>query len=139
MTARYRAGDPDPYPGFAWMRENTPVCEVAGSGGPGRTWLISRHEDAVAAFTDPRLTSDRRKAVDEPSDERPRGMLSLDPPEHTRLRKLISQAFSPKAVAAAAPRVERIAERLIGKFAADGTADLVAQFAFPFPIAVIFD
>lgn len=134
------AGDPDPYPGFAWMRDRAPVCEVAGDTRSGRTWLLSRHEDAVAALADPRLTVDRRRTDDSPAVTQARhNMLMLDPPEHTRLRQLIARAFAVKAVDALRPRVERVASDLVDRFAERGTADLVEEFAFPLSILVLYE
>ena len=70
-------------------------------------------------------------------------MLNLDPPDHTRLRRLVQKAFTPRRVAALRPRVEEIAAALLDATAAaaaagpDGVVDLVDEFAFPLPITVI--
>lgn len=135
-----RAGDPDPYPGFAWMRDRAPVCEVAGTTRAGRTWLISRHEDATAALVDPRLTVDRRRVGDTSAmSQAPHNMLMMDPPEHTRLRQLVARAFSVKAIEDLRPRVELMASGLVDEFVGRGGVDLVERFAFPLPIMVLYE
>jgi cytochrome P450 len=65
------------------------------------------------------------------------GMLDLEPPDHTRLRRLVSQAFTPRRVEALRPTVQRIADRLVDDFVADGGGDLVARVAEPLPVTVI--
>jgi cytochrome P450 len=66
-------------------------------------------------------------------------LLNIDPPDHTRLRRLVSRAFTPRTVAAFAPRVQELTDRLIDNFAGKGTADLIHDFAFPLPIYTICD
>lgn len=60
-------------------------------------------------------------------------LLNIDPPDHTRLRRLVSKAFTPRRVAQFAPRVQELTDRLIDGFAAKGEADLIHDFAFPSP------
>lgn len=66
-------------------------------------------------------------------------LLNIDPPDHTRLRRLVSKAFTPRRVAAFAPRVQELTDRLIDGFAERGEADLIHEFAFPLPIYAICD
>jgi cytochrome P450 len=66
-------------------------------------------------------------------------LLNIDPPDHTRLRRLVSKAFTPRTVAGFEPRVREITDRLIDGFAAKGEADLIHDFAFPLPIYAICD
>lgn len=66
-------------------------------------------------------------------------LLNIDPPDHTRLRRLVSKAFTPRTVAEFAPRVQQLTDRLIDDFAARGSADLIHEFAFPLPIYAICD
>jgi cytochrome P450 len=66
-------------------------------------------------------------------------LLNIDPPDHTRLRRLVSKAFTPRRVAEFEPRVREITDRLIDGFAARGEADLIHEFAFPLPIYAICD
>src|SRR5690349_3355453 len=65
------------------------------------------------------------------------GMLDREPPDHTRLRRLVSQAFTPRRVAALRPTVQRIADALVGDFVADGGGDLIARVAEPLPVTGI--
>lgn len=66
-------------------------------------------------------------------------LLNIDPPDHTRLRRLVSKAFTPRRVAEFAPRVQELADGLIDRFADTGSADLIHDFAFPLPIYAICD
>ena len=135
----------DPFPFYRRLRESGPVCRVVGVGGLD-VWLVTRHDDAREALTDPRLTSDLRGATDPrlleqlPSTERTsalRSMIRLDPPDHTRLRRLVSTAFTARRVAAFEPRVQEITDRLLDAVVPAGRADLIEDFALPLPVTVI--
>ena len=137
----------DPQSFFARLRESRPVTAV-DLPGSGRAWLITRYEEARAALADPRLAKDPRKMYPdwEPGPMQAMfslHMLNLDPPDHTRLRRLVQKAFTPGRVAALRPRVEEIAAALLDATAAraanapDGVVDLLDQFAFRLPITVI--
>jgi cytochrome P450 len=137
----------DPLAYFARLREERPVSEVE-LPGLGRTWLITRYDEARAALADPRLAKDPRKLY--PGWEPPPmaamlslHMLNLDPPDHTRLRRLVQRAFTARRVEALRPRVEEVAAALVDAMAAiaarspGGVVDLLDQFAFRLPITVI--
>jgi cytochrome P450 len=137
----------DPQAYFARLRESRPVTQVDLPGN-GRAWLITRYDEARAALADPRLAKDPRKMYPdwEPGPRQAMfnlHMLNLDPPDHTRLRRLVQKAFTPGRVAALRPRVEEIAAGLLDATAAmavnapDGVVDLLDQFAFRLPITVI--
>lgn len=66
-----------------------------------------------------------------------KALLLRDPPDHTRLRRLVSRAFTPRVVDSLAPRVEELAERLLDQASAEATFDLMARFAYPLPLTVI--
>ena len=132
----------DPHRYFARLREDQPVAPVDLPGN-GRAWLITRYEDVRAALADPRLAKDPRKRFPD-WDPGPMQamfnlhMLNLDPPDHTRLRRLVQKAFTPGRVAALRPRVQEIAAALLDEAAApDGVTDLLDAYAFPLPITVI--
>ncbi len=133
----------DPYPAYEQLRESSPVVEVPWPQG-GTCWLITRYDDVLAAFTDERLVKDVRKIMP-PGSEDPRGpggsmMLLVDPPDHTRLRKLVTRAFTARRIAALRPRIEQIAADLLDAIAARGpdeTVDLIDAFAVPLPVMVI--
>ncbi|MEW2549890.1 cytochrome P450 [Streptomyces sp. NPDC047002] len=140
----------DPYPAYAWLREHAPVHWTRLPSGV-EAWLVTRYADARAALADPRLSKNPVHHA-EPAHARgktgipgERGadlmthLLNIDPPDHTRLRRLVSKAFTPRRVAEFAPRVQELADRLIDRFAATGSADLIHEFAFPLPIYAICD
>ncbi len=114
-------------------------------------WLVTRYAEAREALADPRLSKNpaRHGAADhsrgrvgipgERSANLMTHLLNIDPPDHTRLRRLVSKAFTPRRVAEFAPRVQALTDRLIDGFAADGEADLIDAFAFPLPIYAICD
>src|SRR6476660_7000833 len=138
----------DPYPLFAQVQADGPVHEVTLADGH-RAWLIVRHEEAKAALTPPALSKDMHAALARdgavvaeglPGPAFARHMLSVDPPDHTRLRKLASAAFSRPRITALRPRVQQITGALLDDLEAhgdDGAVDLVKGFAFPLPFTVI--
>ncbi|MDI2030383.1 cytochrome P450 [Saccharopolyspora sp. TS4A08] len=134
----------DPHAAFAEARATCPVQAVDFEGG--RTWLVTRYDDVKAGLTDERLAKDWRACL--PPEERetaPPGLpapmshmlTSLDPPEHTRLRALVTQAFTARRIATLRPRVEELAEELLAELPEDETVDLVARFAIVLPMVVI--
>ncbi|MER5492095.1 cytochrome P450 [Streptomyces sp. NPDC002490] len=140
----------DPYPAYAWLREHAPVHRTRLPSGV-EAWLVTRYADARRALADGRL-SKNPEHHDEPAHARGRTgipgerkaelmthLLNIDPPDHTRLRRLVSKAFTPRRVAAFAPRVQQLTDRFIDDFAARGEADLIHEFAFPLPIYAICD
>lgn len=140
---RRPAGDPDPYPNYEWLRDNAPVSPLFSRQGAGTTWLVTSYELAKACLNDPRLSSDSRKARgggDLGQDEATaRGLLSLDRPEHTRLRGIVNSAFSPQAVNRWRPVIEQVCATAIERFAGQADAELVASYALPVPVAVIHE
>ncbi|WP_239088497.1 cytochrome P450 family protein [Planosporangium mesophilum] len=129
------------------MREEGPVHRVTLPDG-ATVWLVTRYADVRQALADPRLSLDKRHA---------RGgwrgfslpaaldanLLNMDPPDHTRIRRLVGLAFTPRRVEALRPRIRQTADALVDgvatRIADDGVADLVAGYATPLPIAVICD
>jgi cytochrome P450 len=140
----------DPLSVFARMREGSPVTSVITPEGQ-RAWLITRYEDVRRALADPRLSKDWRKLrapgfVPDPSvGFLMAHMLNADPPDHTRLRRLVQKAFTPGRVAGLRPRIEAITASLLDAMeaareadpAGDGAIDLITEFAFPLPMTVI--
>ncbi|MFF0445564.1 cytochrome P450 [Streptomyces sp. NPDC004609] len=140
----------DPYPAYAWLRRHAPVHRTTLPSGV-EAWLVTRYADARQALADQRL-SKNPVHHDEPAHARGRTgipgerkaelmthLLNIDPPDHTRLRRLVSKAFTPRRVAEFAPRVQELTDRLIDGFAGRGSADLIHEFAFPLPIYAICD
>jgi cytochrome P450 len=137
----------DPYPLFAQVRADDPVHAVTLADGH-RAWLIVRHEQARAALSHAGLSKDMHAALacdgavvaeGLPGPAFARHMLSVDPPDHTRLRRLASAAFSRPRIAALRPRVQAIVDGLLDDLEAcgDTVVDLVQAFAFPLPFTVI--
>jgi cytochrome P450 len=137
----------DPYPAYAWLREHSPVHRTTLPSGV-EAWLVTRYADARQALADGRLSknpgnhgqsSGRTGIPGERGADLMTHLLNIDPPDHTRLRRLVSKAFTPRTVAAFEPRVREITDRLIDGFAGSGSADLIHEFAFPLPIYAICD
>ena len=139
----------NPFPLFAAVRDEAPVHHVTLADGH-KAWLIVRYDEAKAALNDLRLSKDMQAALDRSGDVVAEGlpgpalarhMLSMDPPDHTRLRKLASAAFSNRRIEALRPRVQGIVDDLLDGLwrtgGRDGAVDLVKGFAFPLPFTVI--
>jgi cytochrome P450 len=133
----------DPAGFFASLRKSRPVAPV-WLPGYGRAWMVTGYADVRAALTDPRLARDIHRW---PGGGRTRPseatgindhMLHVDPPDHTRLRRLVQKPFAARR-AALRPRAEEIAAALLDELAArDGdVVDLLDRYARPLPIAVI--
>lgn len=132
----------DPYPAFARLRADRPVCLV--SSPRFDQYLITRFDDARTALTDPRLSKDLYgpgqhylRLFGPNSEGLNRNMLNSDPPEHTRLRRIVSQAFAPRRIEALRPRVAEIVDGLIDTIIPQGRAELMHDFAIPLPMTVI--
>ncbi|MFD7901196.1 cytochrome P450 [Kitasatospora sp. NPDC059747] len=136
-----------PYDAYAELREHAPVTYYE----PTKQWLVSRHEDVSALLRDRRLgrTYTHRFSHEEfgrpapdPAHEpfhtlNDHGLLDLEAPDHTRIRRLVSKAFTPRMVEGLRPTVRRLAGELVDGLLADGGGDLVAAVAEPLPVAVI--
>jgi cytochrome P450 len=133
----------DPLEFFARLRASRPVAPVR-MPGYGQAWIVTRYADVRTVLTDPRLARDVRRwpggARSRPSEATGvyAHMLHADPPDHTRLRRLVQKAFTPRR-AALRPRAEEIAAGLLEEMAAagGGIIDLLGAYARPLPIAVI--
>ncbi|MFF2194745.1 cytochrome P450 [Streptomyces sp. NPDC058157] len=138
----------DPYPAYAWLREHAPVHRATLPSGV-EAWLVTRYADARQALADQRLSKNPAHHAEpahakgktgipgERKAELMTHLLNIDPPDHTRLRRLVSKAFTPRRVAEFTPRVQELTDRLIDGFQDKGEADLIHEFAFPLPIYAI--
>jgi len=115
----------DPYPHYKALRESDPVHFDDSRG----SWLLFRYADVEPALRD----NERFSAEQQPGGS----MLVTDPPDHTRLRTLVSKAFTPRTVSALAPRIQALVDELLDAAAARGEMDAIADFAYPLPITVI--
>ncbi|MFI9383509.1 cytochrome P450 [Kutzneria sp. NPDC052558] len=131
----------NPFPFYAELRARGPVHRVRIPGG-FEAWLVVGYEAGRAALADPRLS----KRLDAAAPSVPvitsaagTHMLNSDPPDHSRLRKLVTMAFTPRRIELLEPRVQAIADELLDDMLArpDGRADLVESLSFPLPITVI--
>ena len=136
---------PDPYPLLARLREWSPFTELDGA-----MVIFGRHEDCSRILRDPRASSERESSLLAPPElrdrDRPRSFLSLDPPDHTRLRRLVASAFTARVVARLADRVTEVTDEMLTAAGADAGADagaaggeleLVSQLAYPLPVRII--
>jgi cytochrome P450 len=134
----------DPYGQYADLRENAPIYHH-----PMGFWLLTRYED-VSWLLRAGLSVEDRNVADSPiqalretfyGDKMPRidgrSMLDRDPPDHTRLRRLVSKAFTPRAVQALRPRVTELVDGMLDAMREARHTDLVEALAFPLPFAVI--
>ncbi|MBH5336223.1 cytochrome P450 [Streptomyces pactum] len=128
----------NPYPVLARLRARGPVHRLR-TGDTQEVWVIVGHDEARAALADPRLRNDARHAdgADDAGHAVGRNMLQVDPPHHTRLRRLVAAQFAARRIEALRPRVRAITDDLLEKMVPLGRADLVERFAQPLPLAVI--
>jgi cytochrome P450 len=125
----------DPFPHYRRMRENAPVFHDEQSG----SWHVFRYEDVQRVLSE-HATFSSRMGGDDPSEMGQlfaASLISTDPPRHRQLRSLVTQAFTPKAVEALAPRISILADELLNGIASKGTADLIEALAYPLPVIVI--
>lgn len=145
----------DPYPLLARYRAEGPAREVVFAHG-ARVWLVTRYAEVRALASDPAVSKDGRRAnelfalhsglpVEEAEQEigfnaeLTAHMLNSDPPRHTRLRALVSQAFTARRIEGLRPRVEQLAGQLLDRLGDEPVVDLVSAFAEPLPISTICD
>jgi len=134
----------DPYPTYRRIRESAPVWL-----SPLGFWIVTRYEDAALVLRDRRFGKDYAANVtkrygpqilNEPAyAAMARTMLVLDPPDHTRLRGLVTKAFTARRVEAMRPRIAAVVEALIDRVERQGGMDVIADFAHRLPIIVICD
>ena len=135
----------DPYPHYEWLRDNDPVHE-----SPLGLWVLASHDEVFRMLRDPSLSVEDRNASggvleelarqalgEERANRGSHAMLNRDPPDHTRLRKLVSQAFTPRTVEALRPRIGELVAGKLDRAAEAGEMEVVGELAFPLPFEVI--
>ncbi|MEU3533146.1 MULTISPECIES: cytochrome P450 [Streptomyces] len=134
----------DPHPVYAMLRERGPVhrIRIPHADEDYETWLVVGYEEARAALADPRLAKDGTKIGVTFLDHEliGRDLLATDPPQHTRLRALVTRAFTMRRVEQLRPRIQRITDELLDEMLSAGStgrADLIAALAYPLPLTVI--
>ena len=135
----------DPYPHWQALRENSPVHHTALD-----FWLLTRYDDVLQFVRDPALSVEDRNARpgpmaeisrqvlgDDPGDDGAHAMLNLDAPDHTRLRRLVSKAFTPRVIERLRPRIQQLVDEALDRVEPTGEMELVGDLAFPLPFAII--
>jgi cytochrome P450 PksS len=137
----------NPYPFYARLRAAAPVHRMTlPTGEPG--WLVTRYDDVVAVLKDERLVKNRANALTAAQEARQpwfrklfptlrRNLLNQDPPDHTRLRALVSRAFTPRLVEQMRDRVQALTDGLLNRAQRRGRMDLIRDLALPLPTTVI--
>jgi cytochrome P450 len=139
---------PNPHPLFHQMRDQAPVYRSVGPVTGRAFWFLTRYADVQRALREPDLGRDLERLPEELAATHRqwqeealamvnRHVLNLDPPDHTRLRRLMTPAFGARTVAAMRPRIEQITTELIDAAAAHREIDLIEAVALPLPILVI--
>ena len=147
-TLEYNPFEPgfieDPYSRYATMRAGDPVHR-----SPLDFWVLFGYDEILTLLRDPTLSVEDRNArptqldemvaliVGDRADRGARSMLSRDPPDHTRLRKLVSKAFTVRVIQDLRPRIQELVDAMLDDAEAQGEIDVIRQFAFPLPFAVI--
>ncbi len=135
----------DPYPVYQRLREESPVHR-----SPLGFFVLTRYEDCASLLRDPRVSNDftnstaameeaAKQGIDleQLASENTRPFLFMDPPDHTRLRSLVSKAFTPRVVEGLRPRAQQIVDRLLDAAVARGEIDVIADLAYPLPVTII--
>ena len=137
----------NPYAQYRLLRERDPVHRSELG-----FWVLFRYADVVRVLRDPGMSVEESNALvtmggpaaelfEELAAERPvseeRSMLGLDPPDHTRLRRLVTKAFTPRVLEMLRPRIERLVGQALDEVAPKGEMDVIADLAFPLPFTVI--
>ncbi|PYM19735.1 MAG: cytochrome P450 [Candidatus Rokuibacteriota bacterium] len=129
----------DPYPFYKRLREKEPIHQ-----SPLGFWVLTRYEDCVAVLRDQRfgreefqqmLTAVYGDETEKPA--LPRSMLFRDPPDHTRLRALVSKAFTPRMIETMREHIQEIVDRLLDRVQDAGRMDVIEDLAYPLPVTVI--
>jgi cytochrome P450 len=126
----------DPYPVYQQLREREPVqwnehIEI---------WTLTRYADVAAVLRDGRMSADRTTADRfrlPPGRQIYQSMLTLDPPDHTRLRTLVNKAFTPTTVSRLRPRIQALVDEILDKAEEEGSLEVIADLAYPLPVTVI--
>ncbi|MDX8142092.1 cytochrome P450 [Lentzea sp. BCCO 10_0061] len=130
----------DPHSVQAALRAEAPAREVVTPHGH-RVWVVSRYAEAKAVLADPTVRKNRASSgaatAPDGAPDLSRHMLSMDPPDHTRLRRLVTRAFTIRRIELMRPRIEEITADLLGRLSPGDKVDLLDVFAFPLPITVI--
>jgi cytochrome P450 len=131
----------DPYPTYRALRELDPIHQMSDG-----SYFLTRYDDCLTVYRDPQIWSSDKKLDFRPNfsdsllyEHHTTSLVFNDPPYHTRVRKLLAPAFTPRALTALQGRVEMLVEQLLDAAAEKGEIDLVSDFAAAIPVALIGD
>jgi cytochrome P450 len=131
----------DPYPSYRALREHDPVHRM-----PDGSYFLTRYDDCLAVYRDPQVWSSDKKLDFRPNfgesplyEHHTTSLVFSDPPYHTRVRKLLAPAFTPRTLRALQERIEALVDRLLEAAAEKGEIDLIADFAAAIPVQLIGD
>jgi cytochrome P450 len=131
----------NPYPLYRALREHDPVHRM-----PDGSYFLSRYDDCAVVYRDPATWSSDKKVDFRPNfadsllyEHHTTSLVFNDPPYHTRVRRLLAPAFTPRALRALQPRVEALVDRLLDEVAEQGRFDLIDDFASAIPVQLIGD
>ena len=137
----------NPFPHLAEMRRLDPV-----HASPIGTWMLFGYDDCFRLLREPGMSVDDKKVTNfdearlaafleaaggDPDELERTSILGIDPPDHTRLRRLVSKAFTPRTIEALRPRIQELVDQALDRMAAQCRTDVIAELAFPLPFEVI--
>lgn len=134
-SPRFKA---NPYPFYARLRAEAPVCRI--SAPHMQAWLVTRYDDVLMLLKDNRFSKDISPRMPWlPHFTRPlmHHMANRDPPDHTRLRTLVTKAFTPRRIEELRDRIEGVCDELLAAVPPRGQLDLVREYALPIPLTII--
>lgn len=123
----------DPFPMFAGLRQNAPLFQPPGSN----MWIVTRYEDALRIIRDPATFSSQVGEALPEGEPRPPTILFDDPPIHTRMRGLLTSAFTPRVIELQRSAIEENCKIMVDRMLAGETCDFIAEIAYPLPVMVI--
>lgn len=132
----------NPYPVYARLRREAPVYRTTVAFWLPAIWIVTRYDDVVRILKDPRFSKDYLRAHPWiPSSMRTmfRNLLSIDPPDHTRLRSLVQKAFTPGLIEGLRPRIQGICDDLLDRAGVGQAMELIEAYALPVPLTIISD
>ena len=138
-SPRFKA---NPYPVYARLRTEAPVYRAKVAFWLPGIWVVTRYEDVVRVLKDQRFSKDYIQAYPwiPPSIRAMfRNLLTIDPPDHTRLRSLVQKAFTPRLIEELRDRIQRICDELLDRAGSSDTIELIEAYALPLPLTIISD
>src|SRR5712692_2703199 len=138
-SPRFKA---NPYPDYARLRTEAPVYRTNVAFWLPAIWIVTRYDDVVTILKDPRFSKDFIRAYPWiPPSMRTmfRHLLSIDPPDHTRLRSLVQKAFTPRLIEGLRGRIQGSCDDLLDRAGDGETIELIEAYALPVPLTIISD